>query len=203
MDRLQGTLERVTFYSEETCYLVGRLKVKGLRELQTIVGVLPNPVTGEVLNLQGVWILHPEYGRQFKIEKFTRMTPVTVAGIERYLASGVIKGVGPATAKLLIEKFGKDVLDIIEKEPERLREINGIGAKKAAMITESFANQKEMQQVILFFQEYGISPGYAARIYRALGEKTIPLVREDPYRLVDQVFGIGFKTADMIARKIG
>ncbi len=203
MDKLQGTLERVTFYSSETCYLVGRLKVKGARELLTIVGVLPNPVAGEILDLQGQWTQHSEYGRQFKIEKFTRVVPGTAAGIERYLASGVIRGIGPATAKLLVNRFGKEVLDIIEKEPDRLQEIDGIGAKKAAMITESFINQKEMQQVILFFQEYDVSPAYAARIYRALGEGTIPLVREDPYRLADEVFGIGFKTADMIACKIG
>ena len=203
MEKLAGTLERITFYSEETCYLVGRLRVAGKKELLTIVGALPVPVAGERLDLTGEWTLHPAYGKQFKIEKFVREKPGTPEAIEKYLASGVIKGIGPATAKLFCKYFGKEILQIIESEPQRLTEVPGIGRKKADTIATSFKTQQEMQEVILFFQEYDVSPSYAARIYRYLKEKTMPLVRENPYRLAEEVYGIGFKTADMIACKMG
>ncbi len=203
MEKLAGTLERMTFYNEENCYLVGRLKVTGKKELLTVVGTLPVPVVGERLDLTGEWTLHPTYGKQFKIEKFIREKPSTLEAIEKYLAAGVIKGIGPATAKLFCKHFGKEVLQIIGSEPQRLTEVPGIGRKKADTITASFKMQQEMQEVILFFQEYDVSPAYAARIYRYLKEKTIPLAKENPYRFSEEVYGIGFKTADMIACKMG
>ncbi len=203
MEKLDGILERITFYSDDSCYLVGRLKAKEFSDLVTIVGTIPGPAVGECLDLEGAWMIHPEYGKQFKISRFTKNEPVSKKGIENYLASGVVKGIGPATAKLFIKHFGKDVMRIIVEEPKRLKEVPGIGEKKVEMIVESYKKQQEMQQVVLFFQEYNISAAYAARIFKQLGQETIAVVRENPYRLAEEVFGVGFKTADMIACKMG
>ncbi len=203
MEKLEGVLERITYYNEETCYLVGKVKSGRARELVTVVGPVLSPVVGENMDLTGEWVIHPEYGRQFKIDRCDRKAPTSLKGIERYLASGLIKGIGPSTAKLLVDHFQEEALRVIEEEPERLVEVPGIGGKKAETIAESYKKQQAMQDVVLFFQEYGVSPSYAARIYRQLGEGTIPLVEEDPYLLAETVMGVGFKTADMIACKMG
>jgi len=196
---LQGQLERITYHNEENHYTIARLKVKGQRDLVTIVGCLVSITPGEVLRLKGEWASHLKYGRQFKVVSYETVTPATVKGIERYLGSGLIKGIGPVMAKRLVNKFGIETLDIIEKNSERLKEVEGIGEKRIDMISTAWAGQKEIRDVMLFLQGHEVSSAYAARIYRHYGKDSIRVVKENPYRLADDIFGIGFLTADMIA----
>ena len=147
--------------------------------------------------------MHPDYGEQLKVETYETASPTSREGLERYLASGLIKGVGPSTAKSLVDHFGMDTLDIIQFNPERLTEIPGIGEKKAEAIAASFYEQKEVREVMLFLQTYGISTGFAVKIYNIYGDQTISIIKENPYRLAQDIVGIGFKTADRIARNMG
>jgi exodeoxyribonuclease V alpha subunit len=200
---LQGQLERITYHNEENHYTIARLKVKGQHKLITIVGNLVSMKPGEILRLKGSWEMHPKYGQQFKIVSYETVTPATVKGIERYLGSGLIKGIGPVMAKRLVSKFGLDTLDIIENSSERLNEVEGIGQKRIDMIKTAWAEQKEVREVMLFLQGHEVSSAYAARIYRQYGNDSIRVVKENPYRLADDIFGIGFLTADKIAEKLG
>ncbi|RPI36902.1 MAG: ATP-dependent RecD-like DNA helicase [Nitrospiraceae bacterium] len=200
---LQGQLERITYHNEENHYTIARLKVKGQRDLVTIVGSLISVTPGEVLRLKGSWDVHPKYGEQFKIVTYETVTPATVKGIERYLGSGLIKGIGPVMAKRLVSRFGLETLDIIEKQSERLNEVEGIGDKRIEMIRTAWAEQKEVREVMLFLQSHEVSSAYAAKIYRQYGKEAVRVVKENPYRLADDIFGIGFLTADKIAGKLG
>ncbi len=203
---LEGTLERVTYYNEANGYMVGRLRLAprgGRAALVTFVGHLPPLKPGESLRLEGEWVDHPEYGRQFKVSSHQVLVPHTLDGIEKYLASGLIKGVGPATARRLVKRFGKDTLRVLEEEPHRLTEVDGIGPHRARAIAEAFARQKDVKEVMLFLQSVGISPSLAVRIHRHYGKDAVAALRENPYRLADDVFGIGFRTADRIALQMG
>ncbi|MDH4233273.1 MAG: AAA family ATPase, partial [Nitrospirota bacterium] len=200
---LQGQLERITYHNEENHYTIARLKVKGERNLITIVGSLISVTPGEVLRLKGSWDVHPKYGEQFKIVSYETVTPATVKGIERYLGSGLIKGIGPVMAKRLVNRFGLETLDIIEKQSEKLNEVEGIGEKRIEMIRTAWAEQKEVREVMLFLQSHEVSSAYAAKIYRQYGKEAVRVVKENPYRLADDIFGIGFLTADKIAGKLG
>lgn len=202
MESLEGILERVTFYSSETSYMVGRLGRSG-KENVTIVGYFPPLREGESLLLRGEWTVHPRYGRQFMVKECETVTPTSRKGLERFLASGLIKGVGSHTATLLVKHFGLDVLDVISTNPSRLTEVSGIGLKKASTIHQSYLKQQEIKEVMLFLQGYEVSPSLAVRIFRHYGNESIPLLRENPYRLAEEVYGIGFITADKIARKLG
>lgn len=202
MEILEGILERVTYYSSETSYLVGRLKGEG-RGSVTFVGYFPSLQEGESLRLKGEWKVHPRYGKQFQVKEWESITPTTSKGLERFLASGLIKGVGPHTARLLLKHFGLNVLKIIENDPRRLLEIPGIGPKKAALIQHSYQQHREIKEVMIFLQEHGVSPSLAVRLFKHYGSRAIPLVKENPYRLAEEVFGVGFLTADKIARKLG
>lgn len=202
MEILEGTLEHITFYSSETSYLIGRLGRKG-KENVTIVGYLPSLRPGERLLLKGEWKVHPRYGRQFQVKEWETVVPTTPKGLEGFLASGLIKGVGPHTAHLLVKHFGTDVLEVIEKNPGRLQEVSGIGPKRTALIHQSYEQHKEIKAVMIFLQNYGISPSLAVRLFRHYGHRTKPLLEENPYLLAEEVFGIGFITADKIARKMG
>ncbi|MEJ2695399.1 MAG: ATP-dependent RecD-like DNA helicase [Candidatus Sulfobium sp.] len=200
---LQGQLERITYRNEENHYTVARLKVKGYRRPVTVVGSLVSVSPGEVLRLKGTWDVHPRYGEQFKIVSYESVVPATVKGIERYLGSGLIKGIGPVMARRLVDRFGLQTLDIIEGGIERLREIEGIGEKRVAMIGAAWAEQKEIRQVMLFLQGHEVSSSYASKIYKQYGKESIKVVKENPYRLASDIFGIGFLTADKIASKLG
>ncbi len=202
LERLEGTLERIRYYNDESSYLVGRLRcING--DVVTIVGSFPPMQEGESLLVTGKWQVHHRYGRQVAVEHWERLLPVTEEGLKRYLSSGLIKGIGPVTAAAIVKAFGMTALETMEKEPERLQEVPGIGPKKAALILESFRQYREMQGVLVFLQGHGIGVGQALRLYRHYGHRAIDRVKENPYALADEVLGIGFKTADCIARQMG
>lgn len=203
MTVIQGIVERITFRNEENFYTVAKIQREEKDALTTVVGNFVSINVGETLRIRGQWVTHPEYGTQFKAEEYESITPATLNGIERYLSSGMIKGVGPVMAKRLVDAFGLDTLTVMEKEPERLLSIEGIGEKKLEMILKSFEEHKEVQKVMVFLQGLGISPGYAAKIYKHYGDDSIEVVKKTPYVLADDIFGIGFKIADSIAMKVG
>ncbi|NLZ93894.1 MAG: ATP-dependent RecD-like DNA helicase [Firmicutes bacterium] len=202
MQRLEGIIERITYYNEETLFLVARLRTDD-GQLHAIIGNMPCFSVGERVNLEGEWTQHKTFGSQFKVQRYEVEAPQNERGIRNFLASGLIKGVGPVTAEKIVEHFGVEALKIIEEEPERLCEIDGIGSKKAAMIAKSLQERQEIMKIMTFLQGYGVSIGYASRIYRKYGEETVIRVRENPYRLAQEVYGIGFKTADKIALEMG
>lgn len=201
MIEIEGVIDSVVYSNESNGYTVARLRKD--REIITIVGYLPLINEGESVRITGSWVNHPEYGQQLKIETYSECLPTTVSGIEKYLASGLIDGVGPVTANRLVEKFGLDTLDIMEYNPERLTEVEGIGEKKAKVIAEAFSEQRELRNVMVFLQTYGITTGNSIKIYKKYGQNTINIIKENPYRLTVDVFGIGFKTADKIAQNLG
>lgn len=200
---LKGQIERITYSSEETGYTVAQVKVYGKPQLVTVVGNLMSPTPGEVLNMKGEWDNHPRYGEQFKVIYYDSVVPASVYGIQKYLGSGLIKGIGPVTAKRIVKQFGKQALDIIESQIHRLAEVEGIGEKRIEMIRQAWQDQKEIREVMLFLQGHGISSAYASKIYKKYADRSIAVVRENPYRLAMDIFGIGFLTADKIAEKLG
>lgn len=200
---LEGILERIVYFNEESNYTVAKLRVKGEKELVTVVGNLLAVHPGETLKLQGKWVNNPKFGRQFKADSCLPVLPATLTGIEKYLGSGLIKGIGPVMARRLTKKFGLQTLEIIENNPDRLNEVEGIGPVRVEWIKKAWAEQKEIKEVILFLQSHGVSTAYAVKIYKAYGNSAIALLRENPYRLAMEISGIGFKTADRIARNLG
>jgi len=200
---LQGQLERITFRSEENHFTIAKIKIKGQKNLVTIVGNLLPVSPGEILKLTGTWDRHPKYGEQFRFTSCETVVPATIHGIERYLGSGLIKGIGPVMAKRLVEKFGTDTLEVIEKHTHRLTEVEGIGDKRIEMIKAAWQEQKEVRDVMLFLQSHDVSSAYAAKIYRQYGKDSVAVVKDNPYRLAADIFGIGFRTADTIAAKLG
>lgn len=200
---IRGQVERVTFYNEENQYTVAKIKVEGRSSLVTIVGTLYGVAPGEVLRLKGDWGDHPRYGQQFKVVSYETLMPATVKGIERYLGSGMIKGIGPVMAKRLVSRFGEKTLDVIDADMERLREVQGIGERRVEMIKAAWDEQKEVRNVMVFLQGNGVSPAYAVKIYRFYGSDAVRVVSENPYRLAVDIFGMGFLTADRIAEKLG
>ncbi len=203
MTEISGQLERVTFASEETGFCVCRVKVKGERKPITAVGHIINPSPGEFLVMKGNWIRHPRYGEQFQIETCQTAAPATQAGMIKYLGSGLIKGIGPVMAKRIVGRFREKALDVIENDVDQLKQINGIGAKRIGKIRQAWEEQKEIRQVMVFLQSHGVSSGYAAKIYKQYGNDAISVVQANPYRLADDIFGIGFLTADKIAGQLG
>ena len=199
---LEGSLEVVTYHNEENGYTVARLRTFD-REQLTIVGTFINPLLGESMQLWGRWETHKQYGPQFRVERYQIQKPATTAGMEKYLGSGLIKGVGAKMAKILVHHFGLETIDIIDKNPKRLLEVPGIGPKKAQSIMAAWEEQREVRHIMLFLQGQGISAAYAAKIYRTYGDRAVEIVTANPYRLAQDVFGIGFKTADSIAQKLG
>ncbi len=200
---LKGRIERITYTNEENGYTVARIKVYGRQDLVTAVGNLSTPTPGEVISMKGEWMNHPRFGEQFKIQYYSTKVPATVYGIRKYLGSGLIKGVGPVIAERIASKFGEKTLDIIESEPDRLTEVDGIGAKRIRMIRKAWDDQKEIRSVMLFLQSHGVSAAYAVKIYKTYGKDAIAMIRDNPYRMAMDIFGIGFVTADKIAEKLG
>ncbi|WP_027622407.1 ATP-dependent RecD-like DNA helicase [Acetivibrio clariflavus] len=201
MITFEGIIEEIIFSNEINGYTVCELR--GEKETITAVGFMPFINVGEMIKVSGNWITHPDYGEQLKVELYEKILPKTVEAIETYLASGLIKGVGPASAKKIVKRFGEDTINIIEFHPERLSEIKGISHEKALRIGHAYHEQKELRNVVMFFQEYGISPTYCAKIYQIYGKDTIEVIRNNPYKLSDEAIGINFKTADRIAKSIG
>ncbi|SEM22999.1 exodeoxyribonuclease V alpha subunit [Syntrophus gentianae] len=200
---LQGHIERVTFINEENGYTVARVKVPGRREPVTVVGGMMNPMPGEKVRMKGEWTNHPRFGEQFRIVFCESSVPATVYGIEKYLGSGLIKGIGPVMARRMVERFGEATLEIIESESSRLLEVEGIGEKRVAMILKAWEEQREIRAIMLFLQSHGVSASYASRIFRQYGNAAVKVLQENPYRLATDIFGVGFLTADRIAEKMG
>ncbi len=204
---LDGVLERVTFANPETGYTIARIapeRGSGVgAELVTAVGPLLGAQVGEFLRLRGRWSSHPKYGRQFEVHSYATVLPATAAGIQRYLGSGLIKGIGPVMAERMVAHFGVDIMHVIEGEPGRLIEVDGLGPKRTAMIAAAWAEQKAIKEVMIFLQGVGVSTSLAVRIYKKYGDASVSVVRSEPYRLAADVWGIGFKTADTIAASVG
>ncbi len=200
---LEGLIERVTYHNPDNGYCVLRLKVKGERGLITLVGHTPTVTAGEYVIARGIWTTNKEYGKQFKASVLKVEPPTTLFGIEKYLGSGMVKGIGPIYAKKLVETFGKDVFEVIEKNPERLDEVEGIGPKRRQMIVGGWADQKIIREIMVFLHSHGVSTSRAVRIFKTYGENAIEIVKDNPYRLVQDIRGIGFKSADTIAQKLG
>ena len=200
---LEGVLERIVFFNEENSFTVARLQVPGKKDLVTIVGALSLPTPGETLRLKGQWVVDTKFGQQFRVESCLSVLPATIIGIQKYLGSSLIKGIGPVMAKRIVDKFGLDTFDIIEDSPDRLREAEGIGPIRTERITSAWQEQKQIREVMVFLQGHEISPAYAVRIFKVYGDKAISVVKENPYRLALDISGIGFKTADKVARSMG
>ena len=204
MEALQGILERIVFENAETGYTIGRLSSREYpNELMTVVGNLASANAGESVLLKGIWTNNPKYGKQFQIEGYETVLPATVVGLRKYLGSGLIKGIGPVMAGRIVTCFGMDTMDVIESAPKKLMQVPGIGKKRVDMIMEAWAAQREVKNVMLFLQSHNVSTTHAAKIYKTYQSDSVPIVRENPYRLADDIYGIGFKTADTIAEKLG
>ena len=202
-DTLRGTIERITYHNEENGYTVAQLAVDGRGDMMPVIGNMLGVNIGEAVELTGAWMAHAKYGRQFKAESVRTVLPATVAGLEKYLGSGLIKGIGPVTAKRIVRKFGLDTLQVIEEQPQRLGEVLGVGHKRIDLITRAWAEQQKIKEVMLFLQSHNVSTSLAVKIYKAYGDDAIAIVTDDPYRLARDIFGIGFITADKIAREVG
>src|SRR5215216_4013074 len=200
---LDAVLERITYANEETGYTVARVATDRSSDLLTVVGPLLGAQPGESLRLRGRWASHPQYGRQFQVEAYQTMLPATIQGIRRYLGSGLIKGIGPKMAERIVDHFGPATLEVIEQQPARLVEVPGLGPKRTAMITAAWAEQQAIKEVMVFLQGVGVSTALGVRIYKTYRDDAIEVVRREPYRLAADVWGIGFKTADQLARSLG
>ena len=204
METLKGTLERIVYENPETGYTIARFTSREYpNELLTVIGNLMSANPGETLLLQGEWVNNPQYGRQFKIEKYETVMPATVVGIKKYLGSGLIKGIGPVMASRIVSHFGMDTIDIIEKSPRKLSQVPGIGDKRISMVMQAWQEQREIKNIMLFLQSHNVSTGHAVKIYKTYENESISVVRENPYQLADDIYGIGFKTADTIAQNLG
>src|SRR5947209_15944650 len=205
---LEGSVENIVFRNEDNHFSVARFRPNDSGrlfrdDLMTIVGTLPGIHVGELLSVEGEWEKDPKFGRQLRVISFVQRLPASKEGIIRYLSSGLIKGIGPKKAKLIVEHFGEQTLAIIEQQPERLIEVKGISAKDRDQISKTWAEQSEIKELHLFLQSHDVSMNLATRIYKHFGQESIKVVRENPYKLAQDVHGIGFRTADDIAVKLG
>ncbi len=200
---LEGIVERITFHSDESGYTVARLKTTSARDLLTIIGSFASIDAGQTLRLTGFWREHPKFGQQFEVQYYEEIRPATLTGIEKYLGSGLIKGIGPVTARRIVTEFGLDTLEVIESQSERLLEIPGISHGRVKRIQAAWEAQKAIKEVMVFLQGHGVSTTYAAKIFKQYGQEVIATVTHNPYQLAADIYGIGFLTADKIARKLG
>lgn len=200
---LQGSVEAIVYAQEETGFTVARVKQAGKRDLTTITGILPALQPGETILCSGEWKTHPSHGRQFEVTEYRVEIPSDLLGIQKYLESGLVKGIGPVFAKKIIDRFGVDTLAVIEQAPDRLYEIAGLGEKKIDALKECWKQQRSIRDIMIFLRTHGVSPAYAQRIYKTYKEESIRKVKDNPYDLAKEVFGIGFKLADTIAQKLG
>jgi len=203
MDQLSGYIETLVFCSEENGFAVARLKQPREKDLTTIIGTMPGINPGETIHCRGRWKHHPKHGRQFEVESYELTAPVDVPGIQKYLESGMVKGVGPIYAKRIVEHFGVETLKVIDKSPYRLLEVPGIGEKRVQQIETCWDEQKSIRRVMIFLQSHKVSPSFARKIFKTYGEDSIEKVTENPFSLARDIFGIGFKTADQLAQNMG
>ena len=203
MENIRCTVERITYQNEENGWSVLRVNVKGYKDVVTLVGNFCDTKVGAVLAVEGNWRMDAKFGKQFQAVNWKEELPSSIVGIEKYLGSGLIKGIGPIYAKKIVAKFGEETLNIIEEDIQRLSEVDGIGKKRIALIAKSWEKQKDVKDIMVFLQGNGVSSAYAAKIYKAYGKESIDKVKENPYRLADDIWGIGFKTADSIAKNMG
>ena len=200
---LSGQIERITFTNEENGFTIAKVKVQGKWDLVTVVGNLMAPMPGEIIDMRGEWAHHPRFGEQFEVKEFKTKIPATVYGIKKYLGSGMVKGLGKKIAERIVDRFGIETLDVIENQVGRLAEVEGIGKKRIEMIASAWEAQKEIRDVMIFLQSHGVSPAYASKIFKLYRERSIAVVKKNPYRLATDIFGIGFIKADDIARELG
>jgi exodeoxyribonuclease V alpha subunit len=198
---IEGTIGDIIYKNESNGYTV--CEIQGDKCVITAVGYMPFINAGETIRAKGKWVMHPDYGEQLKVELYEKILPQTADAIERYLASGIVKGVGPATAAKIVQRFGSSTLDIISTDPKQLSEIKGITLDKALRIGQALDEQRGLREVVMFLQEYGINPSACIKIYKAYADTAVAKIKENPYRLCEDIFGIGFKTADRIAMKLG
>ena len=203
MEYLSGIVERITYNNEENGFSVIKIKSRGFSDLVTVVGSLAAVNVGAVVKLKGEWKYDSKFGKQFSVVDYRETVPATVAGIEKYLGSGLIKGIGPVNARRIVNCFKEDTIRVIEEEPDRLVDVDGIGPKRVTMIKKAWQEQKEIKNVMLFLQSNGVSTAYAVKIFKTYGNDSINAVKTNPYKLADDIWGIGFKTADKIARQLG
>jgi exodeoxyribonuclease V alpha subunit len=201
MENYTGTIDEIIYYNEENGYTVGIIETED--DIITFTGTFSNPTQGENLKITGNWAFHRRYGKQFEVESFELIRPDTLDGIRKYLSSGLIKGIGKSTANKIVDLFGDKTLEIMQYQPQRITEVEGIGEKKADIIIESYREQIELKEIMIYLQKYGISPAYSVKIYRRYGSDTIKNVKDNPYRLAEDIQGIGFKLADKIAASMG
>lgn len=201
--RIEGVVERIVYENAETGFFVARLRERGKPGLTTFVGNLAAVSPGDTVRLWGRWVEDARFGRQLRMERYELVLPTTVAGIEKYLGSGLIHGIGPTFAKRLVDAFGVETLRVIDEEPQRLRSVDGIGTKRAAQIREAWARQRAVQNIMVFLQGHGIGVGQAVRIFKRYGDTAVAVLRDNPYRLAEDISGIGFRTADKIAEQLG
>jgi len=203
MEQIKCRVHRITFANDESGFAVIKVKIKGFDEPVAAVGSLAGVNVGAILTLHGEWKNDIKHGEQFAVSFWEEDLPVTILGIERYLGSGLIKGIGPKYAKLIVAKFGKDTLNIIEENPDALNEVENIGTRRVEMIKEAWKEQREIKNIILFLQEHHVSVNHAMKIYGEYGNESITIVKNNPYKLADDIYGVGFITADTIAQKMG
>ena len=203
MDQILGYIERITFQNPSNGFTIAQLKQKGKKDLTCIVGMMPSVQPGETVRCTGEWKRHPVHGLQFQVSEYKIELPADVIGIRKYLGSGLIKGIGPVYAGRIVDQFGPSTLEVIDWTPEKLLEVPGLGKTRLGKIKECWEAQKSIRQVMIFLQTYGVSPAYAQKIYKKYGNESAQRVKENPYDLAREIFGIGFKTADSIAFKLG
>ena len=203
MDRLRCVIERITYQNEQNGYSVIKCKAKGYSDLVTVVGAMPEVHVGAVLSLTGEWKMDAKYGRQFSMVTFEETLPATVYGIEKYLGSGLVKGIGPKFASRIVKEFGAETLNVIEEDPDSLIRVPGIGKVRVERIKKSWVEQKEIKNIMVFLQSHSVSTAHATKIWKTYGDESLKVVQENPYKLADDIWGIGFKTADTIAEKLG
>lgn len=203
MEKLRCVIERITYQNFTNGYTVLKCSAKGFHDLVTVVGLMPDTNVGAVIIVTGNWKIDSKYGRQFAAETFEETLPATALGIEKYLGSGLVKGIGPNFAKRIVKEFGEDTLNVIEEDPERLLTVSGIGRVRVDRIKKSWMDQKEIKNIMIFLQGHGVSTAHATKIYKQYGNESVSIVQNNPYKLADDIWGIGFKTADTIAAKMG
>lgn len=193
MESLRGVVERITYANEDTGYSVIKVKSKGFMDLVTVVGSMASVNVGSVLYMKGFWTHNAKYGRQFEVREWEETLPASIYGIEKYLSSGLIKGIGPVYAKKIVNLFKEQTLEVIEETPDRILEVPGIGKKRVEMIKKAWQDQKEIKNIMIFLQSYGVSTSFGSRIYKYYGNESIDIVRENPYQLADDIYALVLK----------